>query len=56
MDLSLIQSLAKPNENKIVLLVLDGVGGLPREEGGPTALEAAHTPHLDRLAARAICG
>ncbi len=54
--LSLIRSLVIPNTTKILLLVLDGLGGLPREEGGPTELEAAHTPNLDALAARGICG
>jgi len=56
MDLDFIQRLIKPTETKIVLLVLDGVGGLPRESGGLTELEAAHTPNLDDLAARGICG
>jgi 2,3-bisphosphoglycerate-independent phosphoglycerate mutase len=41
---------------KIVLLVLDGLGGLPREEDGRTELEAARTPHLDALARRSSCG
>jgi 2,3-bisphosphoglycerate-independent phosphoglycerate mutase len=35
---------------------MDGLGGLPWPDGGETALEAASTPHLDQLAARAICG
>ncbi len=33
-----------------MLLVLDGLGGLPRAAGGPTELEAASTPNLDQLA------
>jgi 2,3-bisphosphoglycerate-independent phosphoglycerate mutase len=41
---------------KILLLVMDGVGGLPREQGGPTELEAAHTPNLDRLAREGSLG
>jgi 2,3-bisphosphoglycerate-independent phosphoglycerate mutase len=41
---------AVSSEKKIVLLVADGLGGLPRQAGGPTELEAARTPNLDRLA------
>ncbi len=41
---------------KIVLLVLDGLGGLPMEAEGKTELEAAQTPNLDRLAAEGTTG
>jgi 2,3-bisphosphoglycerate-independent phosphoglycerate mutase len=41
---------------KIAILVLDGLGGLPREEDGRTELEAARTPNLDDLARRSSCG
>jgi 2,3-bisphosphoglycerate-independent phosphoglycerate mutase len=40
----------------MVLLVMDGLGGLPMEPGGPTELEAARTPNLDRLAAEGTVG
>ncbi len=50
----IIRSLTVKTPSKIVLLVLDGVGGLPVD--GKTELEAAHTPHLDELASRSICG
>jgi 2,3-bisphosphoglycerate-independent phosphoglycerate mutase len=43
-------------EGKIVLVVYDGLGGLPKEPGGPTELEAARTPNLDALAAESCCG
>ncbi len=56
MDLELIAKLQQPADTKIVLLVMDGLGGLPQEAGGPTELEAAQTPNLDALAARSICG
>lgn len=56
MDFEFIQPLVVPGQSRILLLVLDGVGGLPRESGGPTELEAAHIPHLDRLAAEGTCG
>ena len=52
----LTRSLKVENEPKIVLLVADGLGGLPQQPGGPTELEAAATPHLDALAARGILG
>jgi 2,3-bisphosphoglycerate-independent phosphoglycerate mutase len=55
-DLELLRGLAIEGETKIVLLVLDGVGGLPRTPGGPTELEAADAPNLNALAARSVCG
>ncbi|MFQ5409027.1 MAG: 2,3-bisphosphoglycerate-independent phosphoglycerate mutase [Anaerolineales bacterium] len=55
-NFDLIRTLARPGQSKIVLLVLDGLGGLPIEPGGPTELEAAHTPHLDRLATEGVLG
>ena len=48
--------LRRKPEGKIILLVFDGLGGLPRQPGGPTELEAANTPNLDALAADATCG
>jgi 2,3-bisphosphoglycerate-independent phosphoglycerate mutase len=48
--------LSLPEGGRIVLLVLDGLGGLPHPETGLTELEAAPTPNLDRLAARAALG
>ncbi|HUF37238.1 MAG TPA: 2,3-bisphosphoglycerate-independent phosphoglycerate mutase [Anaerolineales bacterium] len=45
-----------PNPSKIVLLILDGLGGLPMSGGGLTELESARTPNLDRLAAEGCLG
>ncbi len=57
MDLEIIQELVeRDEESKIVLLVMDGLGGLPPEGGKETELEAAHTPHMDQLAAEGVCG
>ncbi len=52
----LIRELAEKNSTKIVMLVADGLGGLPLEPGGKTELETASTPNLDRLAARGTSG
>jgi 2,3-bisphosphoglycerate-independent phosphoglycerate mutase len=54
--LDLIKDLAVPSDSKIVLLVADGLGGLPAAPGGPTELEAAATPNLDALVASNVCG
>ena len=52
----LVRELAEKNTTKIVLLVADGLGGLPIEPGGKTELETAKTPNLDALAARGTSG
>jgi 2,3-bisphosphoglycerate-independent phosphoglycerate mutase len=44
----LIQTLKQPSKEKVILLVLDGLGGLQKE--GKTELEAARTPNMDALA------
>jgi 2,3-bisphosphoglycerate-independent phosphoglycerate mutase len=51
MSMDYIKPLLRPSESKIVLMVMDGLGGLPVEPGGPTELEGANTPNMDRLAA-----
>ena len=55
-DFALIKDLVEKNTTKIVLVVMDGLGGLPRQPGGRTELEEAYTPNMDRLAAEGICG
>lgn len=50
----IIRELLQSNDSKIVLCVLDGLGGLPFN--GKTELEAASTPNLDRLARNGACG
>jgi 2,3-bisphosphoglycerate-independent phosphoglycerate mutase len=57
MDLhQLIRELREDNDTKIVLLVADGLGGLPLEPGGKTELETARTPNLDALAREGVSG
>ena len=52
----LTRDLHTDNASKIVMLVADGLGGLPLTAGGKTELESAETPHLDELAARGVQG
>ena len=53
---SLTRELFVMNDSKIVMLVADGLGGLPMQAGGKTELEAAQTPNLDRLAGVGVQG
>jgi len=50
----LARELSQQTDSKIVLLVMDGVGGLPA--GGRSELEAARKPNLDGLARAGVCG
>lgn len=56
MQPSQIRALQRPADTTVVLLVMDGLGGLPIAETSATELEAARTPNLDRLASEGICG
>lgn len=52
-----LKSLFKKGKSKMVLLVADGLGGVPHPDFGfKTELEVAHTPNLDRLAQRSVLG
>lgn len=51
----LIKPLIQKNDTKMILTVLDGLGGLP-DATGKTELETAHTPNLDTLAGMSACG
>jgi 2,3-bisphosphoglycerate-independent phosphoglycerate mutase len=50
----ILYSLTIQTESKLVIVVIDGLGGLPLR--GKTELEAAKIPNLDRLASKSICG
>ena len=54
--MELIKTLSRESSTKIILLVIDGLGGLPGPETGKTELENASTPNLDALAKKSICG
>ncbi len=55
-SIELLASLAQPASSKMVMLIMDGLGGLPHPETGLTELETANTPNLDELAAGGTCG
>jgi len=55
-NLDLMKQISITSPSKIVLLVIDGLGGLPSPKTGKTELETANTPNLDKLAAKGICG
>src|SRR4030042_559214 len=56
MNLELIKEISVTSPEKIVMLVLDGLGGLPNPDTGRTELETARIPNLDAVAAKGICG
>ncbi|HPI91667.1 MAG TPA: 2,3-bisphosphoglycerate-independent phosphoglycerate mutase [Deltaproteobacteria bacterium] len=54
-QIDLMKELRTSSDKKIIMLVLDGLGGLPGP-AGKTELEAARTPNMDRLCRDSICG
>lgn len=52
----LTRELQVQNDSKIVMLVADGLGGLPMSANGKTELESAATPNLDALARKSVQG
>jgi 2,3-bisphosphoglycerate-independent phosphoglycerate mutase len=51
-----MKRISRTSPSKIVLLVMDGVGGLPHPETGKTELESARKPNLNRIARDSLCG
>ncbi|MHB8105651.1 MAG: 2,3-bisphosphoglycerate-independent phosphoglycerate mutase, partial [Dehalococcoidales bacterium] len=56
MDFKIIKEISITSPEKIVMLVLDGLGGLPDPQTGKSELETARIPNLDAVAAQGICG
>jgi len=54
-QIDLMKELHVSSDKRIVLLVMDGLGGLPGKDG-KTELEAARTPNMDRLSCDSILG
>jgi 2,3-bisphosphoglycerate-independent phosphoglycerate mutase len=55
-NLALMRELSINTPSKIVMLVIDGLGGLPDPHTGKTELETARIPNLDALAKKGVCG
>ena len=54
--MNLLSNLSIKTDSKIVMLVIDGIGGIPDEKTGKTELETANTPNLDALVEKSVCG
>lgn len=55
-QISLMRELSIKTDSKIIMLVLDGLGGLEDSSTGKTELEISSTPNLDFLSSKSICG
>ncbi|NWF77288.1 MAG: 2,3-bisphosphoglycerate-independent phosphoglycerate mutase [Chloroflexi bacterium] len=51
-----MKKLSRTSPSKIVLLIIDGIGGLPHPQTGKTELESARKPNLNRIAKESLCG
>ena len=55
-DLEALRGCYTPTPSKIVMLVVDGLGGLPHPNTGRSELETANLPHLNAMARESACG
>jgi len=55
-DLEQLHDCYVSTSSKIVLLVVDGLGGLAHPDTGKSELETANTPNLDAMAQQSACG
>ena len=55
-DMHELHDSLQRTDSKIVMLVVDGLGGLPRESDKRSELQVAHIPNLDNLARASACG
>ncbi len=55
-DFPNIRDLCRSTPSKIVMLVVDGLGGAPHPDTGKSELETAGLPNLDQLATMSACG
>jgi 2,3-bisphosphoglycerate-independent phosphoglycerate mutase len=55
-DLEQLHDCYVKTDSKIILLVVDGLGGLAHPDTRKSELETAHIPNLDAMAAESACG
>ncbi|MBI4233657.1 MAG: 2,3-bisphosphoglycerate-independent phosphoglycerate mutase [Chloroflexi bacterium] len=55
-DFPYLSDIAQPSLSRIVMLVVDGLGGLPHPDTRRSELETAHLPNLNRLAQESASG
>ena len=55
-DLPGIRELSVATSTRIIMLVVDGLGGVPHPDTGRSELEVANLPNLARLAGESACG
>jgi 2,3-bisphosphoglycerate-independent phosphoglycerate mutase len=56
LKLEQIKEISIKTDSKIVMLIMDGLGGLQDPATGKTELETAKKPNMDKLAKSGICG
>lgn len=55
-DFPALNDIVSSTASKIVMLVVDGLGGAPHPDTGRSELETANIPNLDKLAGESIIG
>ena len=55
-DFEYLPEVVQPSPTKIVMVVVDGLGGMKDPNVGKTELEMAHLPNLDFLTTKSSCG
>ena len=51
-----LSEIVRTNDSRVIMVVVDGLGGIPSPDTGLSELESAWTPNLDQLAQSSDCG
>ena len=55
-DFEYLDKIICSTESKILMLVIDGLGGVPDKKTGKSELDVAKIPNLDQLSKISSCG